>query len=29
MSGTVAFQIVANNLPGDIIAAHIHIAPNG
>ena len=28
-SGTVAFKIVANNLPGDIIAAHIHIAPSG
>jgi len=28
-SGTVEFQIVSNNLPGDIIAAHIHIAPKG
>ena len=28
-SGTVDFQIVANNLPGDIVAAHIHIAPAG
>ena len=28
-SGTVEFKIVANNLPGDIIAAHIHIAPKG
>ena len=28
-SGTVEFKIVANNLPGDIIAAHIHIAPTG
>ena len=28
-SGTVEFQIVANNLPGDIVAAHIHIAPKG
>jgi hypothetical protein len=28
-SGTVEFQIVANNLPGDVIAAHIHIAPKG
>jgi hypothetical protein len=28
-SGTVEFKIVANNLPGDIIAAHIHLAPRG
>ena len=28
-SGTVEFQIVANNLPGDIVAAHVHIAPKG
>jgi CHRD domain len=28
-SGTVAYKLVANNLPGDIIAAHIHIAPPG
>ena len=28
-SGTVEFKIVANNLPGDIIAAHIHSAPQG
>ena len=28
-SGTVEFKIVASNLPGDIVAAHIHIAPKG
>ena len=28
-TGTVRFKLVANNLPGDIIAAHIHIAPKG
>jgi hypothetical protein len=28
-TGTVEFKLVANNLPGDIIAAHIHIAPKG
>ena len=28
-SGTVEFKIVSNNLPGDIIAAHIHVAPRG
>jgi hypothetical protein len=28
-TGTVEFKIVANNLPGDVIAAHIHIAPKG
>jgi hypothetical protein len=28
-AGTVRFKLVANNLPGDIIAAHIHIAPKG
>ena len=28
VDGTVEYQIVANNLPGDIIAAHIHIAPD-
>lgn len=28
-SGTVEFKLVANNLPGDILAAHIHVAPKG
>ena len=28
-TGTVEFKLVANNLPGDIIASHIHIAPKG
>jgi hypothetical protein len=28
-TGTVEWKLVANNLPGDIIAAHIHIAPVG
>jgi len=28
-AGTVRWKIVANNLPGDIIAAHIHIGPKG
>jgi hypothetical protein len=28
-TGTVEFKVVANNLPTDIIAAHIHIAPRG
>ena len=28
-SGTVEFMLIANNLPGDIIAAHIHLAPKG
>jgi hypothetical protein len=28
-SGTVEWKLVANNLPGTIIAAHIHIAPEG
>jgi hypothetical protein len=28
-SGTVDFKVVANNLPGDVSAAHIHIAPAG
>ena len=28
-TGTVEFKIVANNLPGNIIAAHIHVAPKG
>jgi hypothetical protein len=28
-TGTVEWMLVANNLPGDIIAAHIHIAPKG
>jgi hypothetical protein len=28
-TGTVEWKLVANNLPGDIIAAHIHIAPKG
>jgi CHRD domain len=28
-TGTVEWKLVANNLPGDIIAAHIHNAPFG
>ena len=28
-AGTVEFKIVANNLPGNIVAAHIHIGPRG
>jgi hypothetical protein len=28
-TGTVEFKLVANNLPGTPIAAHIHIAPPG
>jgi len=28
-TGTVEWTLVANNLPGDIIAAHIHLAPKG
>lgn len=28
-TGTVEFKIVANNLPGTIVAAHIHLAPRG
>jgi hypothetical protein len=28
-TGTVEFKIVANNLPGVIVAAHIHLAPSG
>jgi hypothetical protein len=28
-TGTVNFKLIANNLPGNIIAAHIHIAPKG
>jgi hypothetical protein len=28
-TGTVEFTLVANNLPGNIVAAHIHIAPEG
>jgi hypothetical protein len=28
-TGTVTWRLVANNLPGDIVAAHIHIAPAG
>ena len=27
--GTVTFKVIANNLPGDIVAAHIHVAPKG
>ena len=27
--GTVDFKVIANNLPGTIIAAHIHVAPKG
>ena len=28
-SGTVEWMLTANNLPGDIVAAHIHLAPKG
>jgi CHRD domain-containing protein len=28
-TGTVAWKLVANNLPGTITAAHIHLAPRG
>ncbi|HEX2383182.1 MAG TPA: CHRD domain-containing protein [Acidimicrobiales bacterium] len=28
-TGTVDYKLIANNLPGDIIAAHIHVAPKG
>lgn len=28
-TGTVEWQLVANNLPGNIVAAHIHVAPTG
>lgn len=28
-TGTVEWKLVANNLPGDIVAAHIHIGPKG
>ena len=28
-TGTVEWKLVANNLPGNIVAAHIHIAPKG
>jgi CHRD domain len=28
-TGTVDFKVVANNLPGDVSAAHIHNAPAG
>lgn len=28
-TGEVRYQLVANNLPGDIAAAHIHLAPAG
>jgi hypothetical protein len=28
-TGAVEFKVVANNLPGDPIAAHIHLAPTG
>ncbi len=28
-TGTVEWKLVANNLPGNIIAAHIHVAPKG
>jgi hypothetical protein len=28
-AGTVDYKVVANNLPGTITAAHIHIAPEG
>lgn len=28
-AGTVEFKLVANNLPGDVTAAHIHVAPTG
>jgi CHRD domain len=28
-TGTVEWKLVANNLPGTIVAAHIHLAPKG
>jgi hypothetical protein len=28
-AGTVRYRLVANNLPGDSTAAHIHVAPRG
>jgi hypothetical protein len=28
-TGVVRYKVVANNLPGDVIAAHIHFAPVG
>src|SRR5262245_44943461 len=28
-TGTVEWKLVANNLPGNIVAAHIHAAPKG
>jgi hypothetical protein len=28
-AGTAEWTLVANNLPGDIVAAHIHVAPFG
>jgi hypothetical protein len=28
-AGTVEFRLVANNIPGTITAAHIHVAPKG
>jgi hypothetical protein len=28
-TGTVTWKLVANNLPGTIVAAHIHLAPKG
>ena len=28
-TGTVDWKLVANNLPGNIVAAHIHLAPKG
>lgn len=28
-TGTVEFEIVTNNVPGNIVAAHIHLAPKG
>jgi hypothetical protein len=28
-AGTVEWMLIANNLPGDIVAAHIHLAPKG
>ena len=28
-TGAVRYKLIANNLPGDIVAAHIHLAPSG
>lgn len=28
-TGTVEWKLVANNLPGNVVAAHIHVAPKG